>query len=126
MDWYHTLKKPFFSPPDKIFAPVWTIIYILIFISFALYIKSANNSPKLIPFLLFIIQFLLNISWVPVFFGLKKPKSALLICLLLWLSVLFLIIFLYPISRIASILLIPYIIWLTFALYLNFMIIKLN
>ena len=125
INWYHTLKKPVLSPPDWIFAPVWTVIYILILLSFAIFM-ALNPTKHIIPFCLFILQFVLNLCWTPVFFGLKRIRLALFICTLLWISVLLLIILLSPISKLVSLLLIPYICWLTFALYLNFMIVRLN
>lgn len=125
MTWYHNLNKPVLSPPDCVFAPVWTIIYILILLSFVIFL-TLNPIKHLIPFCLFLLQFVLNLSWTPIFFGLKRIRLALFICTLLWISVLLLIITLFPISKLASLLLFPYICWLTFALYLNFMIVRLN
>lgn len=126
LNWYHTLNKPFLTPPDWIFAPVWSVLYLMIFISFILFLKSKNTHSKIIPTVIFLIQLFLNLIWSPIFFGLEKPKAALLIIVFLWISILVTILSFYKHSKIASFLLIPYLLWVTFAVYLNFEFCRLN
>lgn len=126
LDWYATLNKPKFNPPNWIFAPVWCILYCLIFLSLAIFIFNSSIPQRTIPLTIFIIQLILNFSWSPIFFGAKKLGLALIICILLCLSIIALIISFFSISKLAAILLIPYLIWVCFALYLNFMIWRFN
>ncbi len=124
--WYYALKKPFLNPPSWIFGPVWSVLYVLIILSFFIFIKSESTFDKKIAISVFFIQLLLNLSWTPVFFGLKKIFLALLICTLLWLSIICLILLFYKHSKLASLLLVPYFLWTSFALYLNFSLWILN
>ncbi len=126
MEWYSNLNKPFLSPPDWVFVPVWTILYIMIAMSFIFFIKSGMNRKKVLPLIFFIIQLILNISWTPVFFGLEKIRAAMIIILMMWIFLFITIITFYKYSKTASILLIPYFIWITFAVYLNFNFLRLN
>lgn len=122
--WYSKLKKPFFNPPNYIFGPVWTLLYLLIGIS--LYLIWISNKPILFAIIIFSIQLILNILWSAIFFGAKKPALAFIELIFLWLSILATIIIFYPISALASYLLIPYILWVSFAGVLNFFLWKLN
>lgn len=124
--WYYALKKTFLNPPSWIFGPVWSVLYVLIILSFFIFIKSESTFDKKIAISVFFIQLLLNLSWTPVFFGLKKIFLALLICTLLWLSIICLILLFYKHSKLASLLLVPYFLWTSFALYLNFSLWILN
>lgn len=124
--WYQTLNRPFLSPPAWIFAPVWTLLYIIIFISLIFYAKSYNTGDKKWGYILFLLQMLVNFAWTPVFFGLKNIAFALAIVILLDTLVLFNIIEFYKKSKTAGFLLIPYFIWVLFATYLNFGYLILN
>lgn len=126
MEWYENLIKPAFSPPSWVFMPVWTLLYILMFISLALFIKSNANYSKTIPLIIFSVQLILNMLWTPTFFYLKKIGLALIINILLWISVLTLIILFYKFTKLGALLFIPYLLWNTFAIYLNLMYWKLN
>ena len=126
LDWYHSLNQPLLSPPDWVFAPVWSFLYITIFVSFILFVMSESSSSKAIPFTIFVVQILLNLSWTPVFFGFHEIGLALLINFLLLISVIFLVIMFYPFSKLASLILVPYLLWVCFALYLTFAIWRLN
>lgn len=118
-DWFHSLNKPFLAPPDFIFAPVWTILYITIAVSFILYVKDGITKEKIIPLIFFFIQLILNFCWSPVFFGMKQIGLALFILILMWIF-LFITVILFLLRSIkAAILLIPYLIWTSFAFYLN-------
>ena len=124
--WYNNLKKSILTPPNYIFSIIWPILYISIFYSFYLYIKTKNTIVNLIPIYLFILQLLLNLLWPIIFFRYKKIFDAynIIICLII---LVYLIIFNFKkINKTASNLLLPYLTWLHFALYLNYYIIKNN
>lgn len=126
IDWYHSLKHPALSPPDWLFAPVWSILYLTIFLSLIVFLKDGTVREKVVPLGLFTVQILLNFLWSPVFFGMKKIGTALIICFLLWVFILAVIISFYHYSKLSAFLLVPYFLWSTFALYLNFEIWRLN
>lgn len=126
MDWFDNLNKPFLNPPDWLFAPVWTILYILIAISFLLFLKGGMNKEKRMPLIFFIIQMLLNFAWSPVFFGLENIALALVIIFLMWIFILLTVIVFFKHSKLAALLLLPYLIWVSFAFYLNFSYFVLN
>lgn len=123
--WYENLTRPFLSPPKWLFVPVWGILYLTIFISFILYfLKKDKNKRK--GYIYFSIQIILNFLWTPAFFGAKNILLALIIIILLDIFLILTIKNFYPTSKIASLLLIPYLIWTIFATYLNFSYFILN
>lgn len=123
---YKKLKKPPFQPPAWLFAPVWTIIYFLLFASLIFLFKAPPHHLKPLAYVLFSIQLILNLSWMPVFFKKKKICAAFAISILLFLCVLAMIIVFYQISFYASILLIPYLFWSVYASAINFYICEMN
>lgn len=124
--WYDDLVKPEFQPPSWIFAPVWSILYLLMFISFLLILKAEVQPITVYAYIFFIIQLFLNLSWSPIFFELHQLKKALFVCVSLTIAVFIMIILFFMISKLAAVLLVPYLLWLCFASYLNFKIWKLN
>jgi translocator protein len=122
--WYSKQKKPSFNPPSWIFGPVWTMLYILIGIS--LYLVLVSGKLTNLAIIIFSIQLFLNLIWTGIFFGMKKPLLAFIEIVLLWASILINILVFYEISRAASYLLIPYLLWVSFAAVLNFSIWWLN
>ena len=120
LDWFHTLNKPNFAPPDWIFAPVWGVLYFLMIVSVIILIKSSTFKSKFIPITLFIAQLILNLIWSPVFFGNMDIKGGLVIVMSLLLVLILTIISFYKISKVAGLLLVPYLIWVTFATMLNY------
>ncbi|HSX24512.1 MAG TPA: TspO/MBR family protein [Candidatus Andersenbacteria bacterium] len=131
--WYAGLVKPMLNPPSWIFGPVWALLYALMGI--ALYIvweqyHKINIAKKknsiLFAMWIFAAQLLLNILWSILFFGLHNPILAFLDLAAMWLAILATIYVFAPISKTASYLLIPYIVWVTFAGYLNVSIWQLN
>ena len=118
--WYQFLNRPVFSPPNWIFAPVWTILYILMGIS--LYLAWRRRARLT----WFWLQLVLNANWSSVFFGLRSPKLALLNIIVLWLSIVLAIKDFRRKSVFAAWLLVPYLAWVTFATYLNWAIMRLN
>jgi tryptophan-rich sensory protein len=121
--WYKDLNKPSFNPPNYLFGPVWTILYLLMGIS--LYLVW-NNSTDKVAIVFFIIQLALNFLWSFLFFQLKNPLLALIEILVLLAFIIATTIKFYPISKTAAYLLIPYILWVSFATILNFSIYWLN
>lgn len=121
--WYSTLNKPFFSPPNWVFGPVWTTLYILIGISAYLAYKSKASK---LAMAVFAIQLILNTLWSIIFFGLKNPALAFVEIILLWLSILYMIKLFYSANKLSAYLLIPYILWVSFASILNLAIWLLN
>ncbi len=127
MGWYQTLNKPFFNPPNWIFAPVWTILYVFMGIAFFL-VWQRGFSQKLgkVALSCFILQLIFNAAWTPVFFGMKQPLIAFGVIILLWLAVAATIICFQRVNKLSAILLFPYIIWVSFAAVLNASICVLN
>lgn len=125
--WYATLNKPFFAPPNWIFGPVWTLLYLLMGISLYLIWELGWNTKKVKPSRnFFILQLALNFIWSPVFFGAQNPEAALVIIVAMWLAIVYTIRSLYPLSRTAAYLLVPYLFWVSFATVLNAAIVVLN
>jgi len=123
--WYNSLTKPPFAPPAWVFAPAWTFLYITIFVSLILYfITPAQNKKE--GYLYFSIQLVLNFLWVPAFFGLKNMALALLLLILTDIFTIFTVKKFYFVSKVASAILLPYLLWLIFATYLNFGYLILN
>jgi tryptophan-rich sensory protein len=124
--WFSTLKKPAFNPPDWLFGPVWITLYAMMGISLYLIWKKSGEQDVKLPITLFIIQLILNALWTLIFFGLKSPQYAFIEIVILWIFILLCIIKFYPISVTASLLLIPYLLWVSFASVLNYSLWRLN
>ena len=125
--WYSTLIKPAFNPPSWIFAPVWTLLYILMGISLYLVIMEGMKGRDVrIPLLIFATQLILNILWSYAFFGLESTFFGLLVIILLWISIVATMILFYPVRKAATWLLVPYILWVSFATILTYTIYSLN
>jgi tryptophan-rich sensory protein len=122
--WYATLARPAWAPPNWLFPVVWTILYILIGISlFLVWRKSLESKQALV---VFAVQLGLNLLWSLVFFGLHSIVGGLVIILMLWMAILANIIVFYRISRWAGLILLPYLVWVSIASYLNYSIYLLN
>lgn len=117
--WYKELTQPLWTPPPWLFGPVWTVLYIMMAVSAWLVWKRADASNARWPLMLFGIQLVLNIAWSWVFFGMKSPVLALIEILLLLFAIALTMIIFWKISRMASLLLAPYIVWVMFATSLN-------
>ncbi len=121
--WYASLSKPIFNPPSWIFGPVWTLLYLMMGVALGMLWKDKINNKRLI--LIFTMQFMLNLFWSPIFFCYQSIDLALLDISALWVS---LVVFMYAARNKRAILLLffPYVLWVTFAVILNFSIYKLN
>jgi benzodiazapine receptor len=123
-NWYVYLNKPNFNPPNYLFGPVWTLLYILMGISFYLVINKPNVNWLLVG--IFITQLILNFFWSFIFFKFQNLGLALVEIILLWVSILSMIILFYKTNKWAAILNIPYLLWVSFATLLNYSIYRLN
>ncbi|OGE38149.1 TspO protein [Candidatus Daviesbacteria bacterium RIFCSPLOWO2_01_FULL_39_12] len=119
-EWYSTLNKPFFSPPNWIFGPVWTVLYVLMGISlYSVWLKRRIPT-------VFWVQLFLNAIWSIIFFGIKNPTLALVDVAALWIAIVFTTKAFYKINKLAGNLLIPYLLWVSFATVLNLSLVLLN
>lgn len=118
-EWYSTLNRPSFSPPNWIFGPVWTVLYILIGTSLFLIWKQTPSKERNNALWIFSIQMFFNFMWSFVFFYFNQIGLALIVIILLWICILFMLISFYKIKPWAAYLNIPYLLWVTFASVLN-------
>ena len=118
-DWYVTLNKPSFNPPNYLFAPVWTTLYTLMGISLFIIWKSPTGRIRNNALVIFAVQITLNFFWSFLFFKFKLPGVALAEIVLLWTSILMMIIFFKRVSKLAAFLQVPYLLWVSFASILN-------
>jgi len=117
-DWYNKTKKSPLSPPSWIFPIVWPLLYISIIISGFIYIKKGGKVSSN-GFIYYIIAWILNLSWSPLFFTLMMPGASFIVILLMILFICLTIRDFYIISPLSSYILLPYLIWVSFASYLN-------
>jgi len=118
--WYAGLKKPRFTPPNRAFGPVWTTLYILMGVSvFLVWQKGLATDGVLLAFVLFWIQLAMNAIWSIIFFGMKSKGGGVITIVVLWLLILTTMVSFFRVSVWAGVLLIPYIVWVSIASYLN-------
>lgn len=125
--WYATLNKPFFTPPNWLFGPAWTTLYFLMGISlFLVWKKGLKKKEVREALVIFDIQLILNFLWSIIFFRFQNPLLAFIEIIILWAVILLTISKFKKISKLAAYLLIPYILWVSFAAILNLSILILN
>lgn len=125
--WYIFLNKASFTPPVWVFGPVWIFLYTLMGIAlYGVWEKRTQKNKLGVPLKLFGIQLTLNLLWSIVFFGLKSPLLGLITIMLLWVSIIATMLSFWKVSRNATLFLVPYLIWVSFAVILNFYIWFLN
>lgn len=125
--WYAGLVKPPLNPPNWVFGPVWTMLYALMGIALYFLVRQGMRSGATKGALgFFVAQLIANGLWSGIFFGAQSPFYALVNILVLWLLIVSTIVLSYRVSRVAAYLLLPYIGWVSFAVYLNYMIYVLN
>jgi tryptophan-rich sensory protein len=117
--WYIHLNKPFFNPPNYLFGPVWTALYTLMGVALYRIIQLQKSVTRTRCLIIFTIQFLLNLSWSSVFFGLHALLAALFIIIAMWISILMMILYFKKLDRTAAYINIPYLAWVSFATLLN-------
>ena len=124
-EWYAQLEKPFWNPPNWIFAPVWTLLYAAM--AFAAWLVWRQGTPaRRAPLALWALQLVLNALWSWIFFGLHRPGLAAVEIGLLWVAILTTIVFFWRVRTAAGALLLPYLAWVSFAAVLNFSLWLLN
>lgn len=125
--WYPTLVKPSFSPPGFYIGLIWIVLFTLMGISlFLIWRETPSNPAARIALYFFAVQLIVNVLWSVAFFGMRSPISGLVVIAFLWVLILITIIKFWPINGTAALLLIPYIVWVSIAAYLNFSIWRLN
>jgi tryptophan-rich sensory protein len=125
--WYESLAKPAFNPPPWLFGPVWTLLYILMGISLFLVIMEWRKGRDIrFPIVLFAIQLILNTLWSFAFFALESLLAGLIVILTLWVFIVATMVAFFPVRKAATYLLIPYLLWVSFATVLNYAIYTLN
>jgi len=125
--WYQAINKPSFNPPNWLFAPVWIILFLLMGISlYLIWQKGFVEKENKKALFWFILQLIFNVLWSFAFFGLQSPFYGLIVIVILWILILGTIFQFLKISKLAGKLLIPYILWVSFAALLNFSIWQLN
>ena len=124
--WYIHLEKPFFNPPNFIFGPVWTMLYAAMGVTFYRLLKQNPSSGRSKALVIFCVQFILNLLWSCIFFNLHAVGLAFLEILAMLLSIVIMILWVYRVDKLASLIQIPYALWVTFASILNGAIVYLN
>jgi tryptophan-rich sensory protein len=125
--WYSDLQKPSWQPPEWLFGPAWTLIFVCaVFAAVKGWRAAESSRVRTLLVALFLANAVLNVLWSLLFFHLRRPDWALLEVPLLWASILALVRLLWPRSRVAAMLLVPYLAWVSFAAFLNYTIVQLN
>jgi len=124
-EWYETLNRPWFNPPNWVFPVAWTTLYAMIAAAGWL-VYRATGSWTSAPVITWYVQAVLNAAWSFIFFGLESPYFGLIELIWLWFSIAVFIILAWPLSRIAALLFVPYLAWVTFAGALNYAIWQMN
>jgi translocator protein len=124
--WYQTLSKPTWTPPDWVFGPVWTTLYLLMAVAAWLVWRRAGWSTGRAALSLFALQLALNAAWSPLFFRLHSPGIALVDIIMLWVAIAATVWSFRRISALAGSLFVPYLLWVSYAMFLNWAIWRLN
>lgn len=124
-DWYQTMQKSPLTPPNIVFPIVWNILFVLMAIA-AWRVWSLREKAISCAILFFIVQLVLNAYWSYLFFGIHRPDLALMEIVILWLVILITTILFIKVDSLAGILLLPYLCWVSFAIYLNYSFVQLN
>jgi translocator protein len=124
--WYAALAKPDWNPPNGVFGPVWTVLYLSMAVAAWLVWRESQTSSVSVPLALFAVQLTLNMAWSGIFFYLHQIGAAVVAVLALWIFILATLLAFQRVSRAAALLMAPYLAWVTFASYLNFAVWKLN
>jgi translocator protein len=119
--WYTMLLKPTWNPPSWLFGPVWTALYVMMAVALWLVRREpdVDASTRQRALAMFAVQFLLNLAWTPLFFGLRSPGLAFVEICLLWIALLSTMLAFGRVRALAGYLLLPYLLWVSFALVLN-------
>ena len=118
-EWYATLNRPSFNPPNWLFGPVWTTLYLLMGISLFLIWKQSASKERNLAIFVFLLQIALNFFWSFIFFYYNLIGFALFEIIVLWISIASMLVLFYKIKPLAAYINIPYLLWVTFATILN-------
>jgi len=125
--WYSGIERPAFTPPNVVFGPVWTVLYLLMGIAAFLVLRKGHRTRAVrVALAWFLVQLVLNASWTPVFVGLHRIDIALIVIVLLWVAIVTTMAYCLRVSKPAAVLLVPYLLWVSFAAVLNASIWYLN
>jgi translocator protein len=124
--WYALLQKPSLSPPNQVFAPVWTVLFALMGIAVFMVWEKRKDHRARIALLVFALQIALNVAWSALFFGLRSPLAGFIDIIILWLAIVWTIVVFRRVSPWSAWLLVPYLAWVSFAAYLNYSLMILN
>lgn len=124
--WYRQLVKPSSTPPSWIFGPVWTTLYAMMAIAAWMIWKQEGFSGARIALAAFLVQLFLNVAWSGLFFGLRRPLLGLVDIAFLWIAIVVTMVLFFRREVVAGVLLIPYLLWVSFAAFLNFRLWQLN
>jgi tryptophan-rich sensory protein len=119
MTWFPTLEKPFFNPPNWIFGPVWTVLYLLMGVSSYMVYRAPKSGSRQLGLDVYGVTLLLNFAWSFLFFYFQMPGVAFIEIILLWFWIIVMIVFFYRTRPLAGLLQLPYLAWVTFASVLN-------
>jgi benzodiazapine receptor len=125
--WYAALEKPSFNPPNWLFAPAWITLYLLMGVAaFLIWRQGLSHKGVRAALIVFLVQLVLNALWSVVFFGLQSPLWGVVVILALWVAILLTILRFFRLSTAAGSLMLPYILWVSFAAVLNIALFVLN
>jgi benzodiazapine receptor len=117
--WYSTLDRPPLTPPNWVFSPVWTVLYVVIAVSIVTYYRTPGRNRMALTTMVLTIHLIANFAWTYLFFGLRSPGAALIDIIVLDTTLLALIVWFWKARPLSGALLIPYMAWVLFATYLN-------
>jgi translocator protein len=124
--WFRALEQPAWAPPDRVFGPVWTVLYTLMGIAAWLVWRARGFRGAPTALGLFLVQLVLNVAWSGLFFALQRPDLAFAEIVVLWAAIVATVVAFWRVRPLAGALLLPYLAWVTFAAALNFAIWRLN
>lgn len=124
--WFQSLEKPAIYPPPAVFGIVWTILYVMIGFALALVASAWGAFGRERALIAFVLHFIGNLAWTPIFFGMQEMTAALYVLIYVVVSLLVVIALFWRVRRIAALLLLPYLAWVTFAAVLNWQFIEFN
>jgi translocator protein len=125
-EWYEALRKPTWQPPNWLFGPVWTTLYVMLAVALALLLRARPGPLRNVALAWFGVQLVLNAAWSPLFFGLEQPAIAFVSICLLWIALLGSIMAAFKVRALVGWLQVPTLAWVSFALVLNGVIVALN
>ena len=124
--WYQTIKKLTWNPPNKIFGPVWSALYLMMALAGWMVWERLPQKGFSVPMVLFFVQLVLNTFWSVIFFGLRSPGWAFVEVVILWIGITLTMVSFWAVYWVAGVLFLPYLLWVSFAAILNFTIWRLN